>query len=59
MYRSSAECKTSAVDVVIMVGQNGGSQYRVQKMSALFGCVDGSGRFDLWNLNIDTEVGVC
>lgn len=23
---------------------------------ALFGCVDGSGRFDLWNLNIDTEV---
>lgn len=23
---------------------------------ALFGAVDGSGRFDLWNLNIDTEV---
>jgi len=25
---------------------------------ALFGCVDGSGRFDLWNLNTDTEVPV-
>ncbi len=24
---------------------------------ALFGSVDGSGRFDLWNLNVDTEVG--
>lgn len=23
---------------------------------ALFGAVDGSGRFDIWNLNIDTEV---
>ena len=23
---------------------------------ALFGAVDGSGRFDLWNLNVDTEV---
>lgn len=25
---------------------------------ALFGTVDGSGRFDLWNLNVDTEVPV-
>ncbi|KAL5492400.1 hypothetical protein ACEPAI_3847 [Sanghuangporus weigelae] len=25
---------------------------------ALFGAVDGSGRFDLWNLNVDTEVPV-
>ncbi|EJD07558.1 cytoplasmic dynein intermediate chain [Fomitiporia mediterranea MF3/22] len=25
---------------------------------ALFGAVDGSGRFDLWNLNMDTEVPV-
>jgi dynein intermediate chain len=24
---------------------------------ALFGTVDGSGRFDVWNLNTDTEVG--
>lgn len=24
---------------------------------AMFGAVDGSGKFDLWNLNIDTEVG--
>jgi dynein intermediate chain len=24
---------------------------------ALFGSVDGSGKFDLWNLNTDTEVG--
>jgi len=23
---------------------------------ALFGTVDGSGKFDLWNLNADTEV---
>jgi dynein intermediate chain len=23
---------------------------------ALFGTVDGSGKFDLWNLNMDTEV---
>jgi dynein intermediate chain, cytosolic len=23
---------------------------------ALFGCVDGAGRFNLWNLNVDTEV---
>lgn len=23
---------------------------------AMFGTVDGSGRFDLWNLNVDTEV---
>jgi len=25
---------------------------------AVFGCVDGSGKFDLWNLNADTEVPV-
>lgn len=25
---------------------------------ALFGTVDGSGKFDLWNLNQDTEVGL-
>jgi len=25
---------------------------------ALFGTVDGSGKFDLWNFNADTEVGV-
>jgi dynein intermediate chain len=23
---------------------------------AMFGSVDGSGRFDVWNLNVDTEV---
>ena len=26
---------------------------------ATFGTVDGSGKFDLWNLNTDTEVGFC
>ena len=25
---------------------------------SLFGMVDGSGQFDLWNLNVDTEVGL-
>jgi dynein intermediate chain, cytosolic len=25
---------------------------------AIFGTVDGSGKFDLWNLNIDTEVRI-
>jgi dynein intermediate chain len=25
---------------------------------ALFGTVDGSGKFDFWNLNIDTEVWI-
>ena len=25
---------------------------------AVFGAVDGSGRFDIWNLNVDTEVSI-
>lgn len=60
--QSSSKPNTTATDIKPLYSFEGADDYVYDvKWSpnhpALFGSVDGTGKFSLWNLNVDTEVG--